>query len=306
VATAKGIAEAPAGAGPTPAVGIRIRPRAHVRRPGQLILTVLGTAFFLFFMLFPFYFMLIVSLKSNTELYRLASNPFLVSSISLEHFRFLFFSTLFPRWMVNTAVVTVVSTGASVVLSIMAGYSLGRLRYPGSGAIGWGMFITYLIPPTLLFLPLTALMAKFGLLNSLWSVILSYPTFLIPFSTWLLMGYFKGIPRELEESAVVDGATRIQAMVRIVLPLALPGVLSATIFAFTLSWNEYIYALVFLSDGDLKTVPIGVTTELIRGDYDYWGELMAGALLGSVPVAVLYSFFVEHFVSGLTAGAVKG
>lgn len=285
---------------------MRIRPRARVHRPGEAALTILGTAFFLFFMLFPFYFMLVVSLKPNAELYTLKANPFLLSSITLDHFTFLFRQTTFLRWMLNSTLVTVVSTVFSLAVSIMAGYSLGRLRFPGSGALGWGMFITYLIPPTLLFLPLTAVMARFGLLNNLWSVMLSYPTFLIPFSTWLLVGYFKGIPRELEEAGVVDGCTRLQAMWRIVLPLATPGILSAAIFAFTLSWNEYIYALVFLASGDLKTIPIGVTNELIRGDYDYWGELMAGALLGSIPVAVLYSFFVEHFVSGLTAGAVKG
>ena len=294
-----------AGASPT-AVAVRIRPRARVRRPGEAALTIIGTAFFLFFMLFPFYFMLVVSLKPNAELYTLKANPFFLSSLTLDHFTFLFRQTTFLRWMLNSTLVTVVSTLFSLAVSIMAGYSLGRLRFPGSGALGWGMFITYLIPPTLLFLPLTAVMARFGLLNNLWSVMLSYPTFLIPFSTWLLVGYFKGIPRELEESGVVDGCTRLQAMWRIVLPLATPGILSAAIFAFTLSWNEYIYALVFLASGDLKTIPIGVTNELIRGDYDYWGELMAGALLGSVPVAVLYSFFVEHFVSGLTAGAVKG
>lgn len=285
---------------------MRIRPRARVHRPGEAALTILGTAFFLFFMLFPFYFMLVVSLKPNAELYTLKANPFLLSSITLDHFTFLFRQTTFLRWMLNSTLVTLVSTVFSLAVSIMAGYSLGRLRFPGSGALGWGMFITYLIPPTLLFLPLTAVMARFGLLNNLWSVMLSYPTFLIPFSTWLLVGYFKGIPRELEEAGVVDGCTRLQAMWRIVLPLATPGILSAAIFAFTLSWNEYIYALVFLASGDLKTIPIGVTNELIRGDYDYWGELMAGALLGSIPVAVLYSFFVEHFVSGLTAGAVKG
>ena len=291
---------------PATAVDIKLAPRGRIKNPAQAALTIFGTAFFLFFMLFPFYFMFVVSVKPNAELYNLASNPFIPHGLTLDHYTYLFTKTTFPRWLVNSILVTVVSTGFSVVVSVLAGYSLGRLRYRGAGAIGWGMFITYLIPPTLLFLPMTVVMSNFGLLNSLWSVILSYPTFIIPFCTWLLVGYFKGIPRELEEAGIVDGCTRLQAMWLIVLPLAIPGILSATIFAFTLGWNEYIYALIFLSSGDLKTIPIGVTTELIRGDYDYWGELMAGALLGSVPVAVLYSFFVEHFVSGLTAGAVKG
>ncbi len=291
---------------PQPVVALGIRPRARVRRPAEAVLAITGTTFFLVFMLFPFYWMLVVSLKTNTELYSLASNPYLLTSVTIDHFRFLLTQTPFLRWLLNTTLVTVVATGISLALSIMAGYSLARLRYRGAGLIGWGVFITYLIPPTLLFLPLTVVMANLHLLNSLWSLMLSYPTFLIPFCTWLLMGYFKGIPRELEESGIVDGCTRLQAMLRIVLPLAVPGILSAAIFAFTLSWNEYIYALVFISDSTLKTVPIGVTTELIKGDFFFWGELMAGALLGSVPVAVLYSFFVEHFVSGLTAGAVKG
>jgi multiple sugar transport system permease protein len=169
-----------------------------------------------------------------------------------------------------------------------------------------GIFVTYLVPPTLLFIPLADVVRAFGLLDSPWSLILTYPTFLIPFSTWLLMGYFKTIPRELEECAMIDGATRLQAMIKIVLPLALPGILSAGIFAFTLSWNEFIYALVFLSSTEIKTIPVGVVSELIRGDVFYWGPLMAGALLGSVPVAIIYSFFVEYYVAGLTAGAVKG
>jgi multiple sugar transport system permease protein len=277
-----------------------------VRRPGQAVLSIGGTAAFLVFTLFPFYWMIVVSLKPDRDLYDLAQNPFWLQGITADHFVSLFTTTSFPRWMLNSVIVSVSSTAFSILLSILAGYSLARLRYRGAGAIGWGIFITYLIPPTLLFLPLTAVMATFGLLNSLWGLVLSYPTFLIPFCTWLLMGYFKGIPKELEESALVDGCTRLQAMYRIVLPLALPGILSAGIFAFTLSWNEYIYALVFISDSGLKTIPIGVPSELIRGDAFFWGELMAGALLGSVPVALLYSFFVDHFVSGLTAGAVKG
>jgi len=306
LATAKGIGIAADADRPAPAVDIRIQPRARASHPGQAALTILGTAFFLFFMLFPFYFMLIVSLKPNSELYTLNSNPYLLASITLDHFNYLFTKTTFPRWIVNSLLVTIVSTAFSLVVSVMAGYSLGRLRYRGAGLLGWGMFITYLIPPTLLFLPLTVVMARFGLLNNLWSVMLTYPTFLIPFSTWLLVGYFKGIPRELEESGLVDGCTRLQAVWSIVLPLAVPGILSATIFAFTLSWNEYIYALTFVSSSEIKTIPICVVTELVEGDVYHWGSLMAGALLGSVPVALLYSFFVEHFVSGLTAGAVKG
>ncbi len=188
----------------------------------------------------------------------------------------------------------------------LAGYSLARLRYRGADSIGWGIFITYLVPPTLLFLPLTLVIRELHLFNNLWALILTYPTFLIPFCTWMLMGFFKGIPRELEEAALVDGATRLQAMVRIAIPLALPGILAAALFAFTLSWNEFLYSLIFMNDSLVKTIPVGVTQELIHGDEFYWGELMGAALLGSIPVAVLYSFFVDHFVAGMTAGAVKG
>ncbi|GAC1432485.1 MAG: carbohydrate ABC transporter permease [Candidatus Velthaea sp.] len=265
-----------------------------------------ATAATLIFTLFPFYWMATASIKIDEDLYNTHANPFAIVHVTLSHFIFLFTQTNFLRWMLNSAIVATTSTVLSTFCAIFAGYSLSRLRYRGAGAIGWGVFVTYLIPQTLLFIPLTLVMSKLHLLNSLWGLILVYPTFLIPFSTWMMMGYFKGIPKELEESGLVDGCTRLQAMFKLILPLALPGILSAAIFAFTLSWNEYIYALVFINDSALKTIPIGVPSELVRGDVFYWGELMAGALLGSVPVAILYSFFVDHFVSGLTAGAVKG
>jgi multiple sugar transport system permease protein len=233
-------------------------------------------------------------------------NPLYVLHPTLEHFRYLLRETIFLTWVYNTLYVSILSTAISLITGIMAGYALSRLRFRGAGGIAVGIFVTYLVPPTLLFIPLADVVRTFGLLDSRWSLILTYPTFLIPFSTWLLMGYFKTIPRELEECAMIDGATRLQAMVKIILPLALPGILSAGIFAFTLSWNEFIYALVFLSSTEIKTIPVGVVSELIRGDVFFWGPLMAGALLGSVPVAIIYSFFVEYYVAGLTAGAVKG
>jgi multiple sugar transport system permease protein len=233
-------------------------------------------------------------------------NPLYVLHPTLEHFRYLLRETIFLTWAYNTLYVSILSTAISLITGIMAGYALSRLRFRGAGGIAVGIFVTYLVPPTLLFIPLANVVRTFGLLDSPWSLILTYPTFLIPFCTWLLMGYFKTIPRELEECAMIDGATRLQAMVKIILPLALPGILSAGIFAFTLSWNEFIYALVFLSSTEIKTIPVGVVSELIRGDVFFWGPLMAGALLGSVPVAIIYSFFVEYYVAGLTAGAVKG
>jgi multiple sugar transport system permease protein len=272
----------------------------------RLLLFHLPLWFFLIVTLFPFFWMFITSIKPNAELYNVRMNPLYVLKPTLEHFRYLMRETIFLTWAYNTLYVSILSTAISLVTGIMAGYALSRLRFRGAGGMAVGIFVTYLVPPTLLFIPLADVVRAFGLLDSPWSLILTYPTFLIPFSTWLLMGYFKTIPRELEECAMIDGATRLQAMVKIVLPLALPGILSAGIFAFTLSWNEFIYALVFLSSTNIKTIPVGVVSELIRGDVFFWGPLMAGALLGSVPVAIIYSFFVEYYVAGLTAGAVKG
>src|SRR2546430_700668 len=256
--------------------------------------------------LFPFYWMAVTSFKSASELFDFSVSPLWVREPTLDWYKHLFTQTNFPHWAFNTAVVATVSTLISLFCSVLAGYSLARLRYRGADSIGWGIFVTYLVPPTLLFLPLTFVIRDLHLFNNLWSLILTYPTFLIPFCTWMLMGFFKSIPRELEEAALVDGATRIQARFRIAIPLALPGILAAALFAFTLSWNEFLYSLIFLNDSLVKTIPVGVTQELIHGDEFFWGELMAPALLGSVPVAVLYSFFVDHFVAGMTAGAVKG
>jgi multiple sugar transport system permease protein len=272
----------------------------------RLLLFHLPLWFFLIVTLFPFLWMFITSIKPNAELYNVRMNPLYVLHPTLDHFRYLMRETIFLTWAYNTLYVSILSTAISLITGILAGYALSRLRFRGAGGMAVGIFVTYLVPPTLLFIPLADVVRAFGLLDSLWALILTYPTFLIPFSTWLLMGYFKTIPRELEECAMIDGATRMQAMRKIVLPLALPGILSAGIFAFTLSWNEFIYALVFLSSSEIKTIPVGVVSELIRGDVFFWGPLMAGALLGSVPVAIVYSFFVEYYVAGLTAGAVKG
>lgn len=267
-----------------------------------LALFVIGT-------LFPFYWMLITAIRPDHELYRswraVNNTPFWTFSPTLDHFRDLLQKTTFPIWLWNTMFVAVISTVISLFCGLLAGYALARLRFPLAGGLGTGIFVTYLVPPTLLFIPLADIIRNFRLGNTPWALILTYPTFLIPFCTWLLMGYFKTVPKELEECARIDGASRVGAMVRIVFPIAVPGILSAGIFAFTLSWNEFIYALVFISSAERKTVPVGVVSELIRGDIYFWGQLMAGALLGSIPVALIYSFFVEYYVAGLT-GSVKG
>ena len=259
---------------------------------------------FLFVLLFPFYWMGMTSFKDNEELVSKAANPFWISHPTLEHFDKLLFRTEYPHWMWNTIVISVISTFASLLASVLAAYAIERLRYKGSKQVGLAIFLAYLVPPSILFIPLATIVFKLGLFDTRWALILTYPTFLIPFCTWLLMGYFRSIPYELEECALIDGATRWQILTKIVLPLAVPGLISAGIFAFTLSWNEFIYALTFVSSSEVKTVPVGVVTELVEGDVYHWGALMAGALLGSLPVAILYSFFVEYYVSGMT-GAVK-
>jgi multiple sugar transport system permease protein len=271
----------------------------------RLIVFYIPLFMFLVAMLFPFYWMLIASLKPDVELYNVRNAPFLVKNPTVEHWVYLFKETLFARWALNTFMIALVTTLLSLFCGVLAAYSLSRLRFYGSTTIGVSIFVTYLVPPTLLFIPLADVVANLRLLDTPWALILTYPTILVPFSTWLLMGYFKTIPKELEECARIDGASRLQAMVRIIFPLAAPGILSAGIFAFTLSWNEFLYALVFLSSPEQKTIPVGVVSELIKGDVFFWGSLMAGALFGSVPVAVVYSFFVEYYVSGIT-GAVKG
>ncbi len=272
--------------------------------PRRIVTVFAPLGVFVFVLLFPFYWMAMTSFKPNAELLSRDGNPFWINSPTLAHMEKLLFHTSYPEWMWNTVLVSVVATFASLASSVFAAYAIERLRYKGSKQVGLGIFLAYLVPPSILFIPLAAIVTKLGLFDSRWALILTYPTFLIPFCTWLLMGYFRSIPYELEECALIDGATRWQILVKIILPLSVPGLISAGIFAFTLSWNEFIYALTFVSSSETKTVPVGVITELVEGDVYHWGSLMAGALLGSLPVAVLYSFFVEYYVSGMT-GAVK-
>jgi len=276
------------------------------RLSNRLLNIYLPLVFYLVFLLFPFYWMTIVSLKPTNDLFDMQYSPFWIQKFTLENYVYLFKNTAFPEWVVNTLVVSVVSTLLSLVCSVFAGYALARLRFPGSNFLGVGIFLVYLVPPTLLFLPLAQVIYKLDLYNTYWALILTYPTQLVPFASWLLMGYFRTIPKEIEESAMADGCSRLQILFRIVLPLSAPGLLSAGIFSFTLSWNEFLYALIFMSSGTMKTIPVGVVSDLIKADVLFWGSLMAAAVLGSVPVAFLYSFFVKYYVSGLTAGAVKG
>jgi multiple sugar transport system permease protein len=266
----------------------------------------LPLAIALVFTLFPFYWMAITSLKPNSELYNTQMMPLLIYHPTLKHYVDLLSETPFLLWTWNTMLVAVITTAISLVLGVMLAYPLARINFPGGALIAIGVAGSYLVPQPLLFIPMADIINHMGLGNTLTSVILTYPTLLVPFCAWLLMGYFKSVPHELEEAARIDGASHFQAMWRIVLPLCTPGFISAGIFAFTLAQNEFLYALIFLTKTDVRTVPVGAIAELIRGDVFYWGQLMAAALLGSVPVAIIYSFFVEHYVAGLTAGSVKG
>ena len=275
-----------------------------VSLPRRVVAVYLPLLVFVIVLLFPFYWMTITALKPDAELLSREGNPFWVMNPTLVHIKKLLFETAYPDWLWNTIVVSVVSTFVSIFCSVLAAYAIERLRFRGSRYVGMSIFLAYLVPPSILFIPLAAMVYKLDLFDTRLALILTYPTFLIPFCTWLLMGYFKSIPIELEECALIDGASRLQILIRIILPLAVPGLISAGIFAFTLSWNEFIYALTFISSSEVKTVPVGVVTELVEGDVYNWGSLMAGALFGSLPVAILYSFFVEYYVSGLT-GAVK-
>ncbi len=281
--------------------------QAKRRRHLGKAIVVYGTVlFFLITTLVPFIWMAVSSVKPNTELYNTKEAPFLVYHPTLNHYKYMFTKYPFARWMVNTFVISVLSTGLSLFLGILGGYSLARLRFRGAQVLGLCIFVTYLVPRTLLFVPLAYVVRSFGLFDSIWSLVLVYPTFLIPFCTWLLMGYFKGIPKEVEECAMIDGCSRMGALFKIALPLSLPGIVSAGLFAFTLSWNEFIYALTFIQSTVNETVAVGAVGSLTVGDTFFWGSLMGAALLGSVPVALIYSFFLEYLVEGLTAGAVKG
>ncbi|MBC7580582.1 carbohydrate ABC transporter permease [Tardiphaga sp.] len=256
-------------------------------------------------LLFPFYWMALTSIKPDEQLIDMETyNPFWVIKPTLKHISKLLFETNYPRWLWNTMYVAAAATTLSIFASVLAAYAIVRLRFRGAEVVGATIFMAYLVPPSILFIPLASVIQAYGLFDSPIALILVYPTLLIPFSTWLLMGYFKTIPFELEECALIDGASRWQILVKIVVPLAVPGLISAFIFSFTLCWNEFIYALTFLQSTQNKTVPVAIVNEFVDGDIYKWGSLMAGALVGSLPLVILYAFFVEHYVSAMT-GAVK-
>ena len=261
---------------------------------------------YLFVVLFPFYWMLITAFKRDSDLYNLTTAPFWFKEPpTLAHLKLLLQGTLFTTWLQNSLVIGALVVLITLVLALPAAYALARMRFPGAQPLSTAMFLSYLIPPTLLFLPLSQLVRGLGFTDSIWALVLVYPSFTLPFCTWLLMGFVRTVPREIEESAQIDGCTRFQAFRMIILPVIVPGIITAGIFAFTLTYQEYIYALTFVSASANKTISYGVTTDLVRGDVFYWGSLMSGALIGALPVAVVYAFSLDHFIHGLTAGALK-
>lgn len=271
----------------------------------KVVTVYLPLALIMVVLIFPFYWMVLTSIKPEDQLIDMDRyNPFFVVGPTLKHITKLLFESNYPQWLWNTMYVSVIATFLSLIASVFAAYALVRIRFRGAEMVGAAIFLAYLVPPSILFIPLATIIQWYGLFDSPIALILVYPTILIPFSTWLLMGYFKTIPYELEECALIDGATRFQILVKIILPLAVPGLISASIFSLTLCWNEFIYALTFLSSSENKTVPVAIVSEFVDGDIYRWGSLMAGALVGSLPLVILYSFFVEHYVSAMT-GAVK-
>jgi multiple sugar transport system permease protein len=273
--------------------------------PRRLVTLYLPLGIILLVLLFPFYWMALTAIKPDEQLLDMEHvSPFWTWTPTLKHIDKLLFDTQYPRWLWNTMFIAVAATFLSIAASVLSAYAIVRLRFKGASYAGVLIFLAYLVPPSILFIPLSSVVFQYGLFDTPFALILTYPTILIPFSTWLLMGYFKTIPFELEECALIDGASRWQILTKIVLPLSIPGLISAFIFCFTLCWNEFIYALTFLSSTQNKTVPVAIVNEFVDGDIYRWGSLMAGALVGSLPLVILYAFFVEHYVSAMT-GAVK-
>ena len=255
----------------------------------------------------PFYWMIITAFKTERDLYNLDTIPYLFNEMpTMQHVEFLFNNTLFARWLVNSLVIGVVVVAITLLCAVPAGYGLARMAGRYSEGLAIGIFLTYLVPPTLLFIPLSPIVSWMGLQDSMWALVVTYPTFTIPFCTWLMMGFFKTIPPEIEEAALVDGQHRLGAFIRVIMPLSMSGILTVVIFAFTLSMQEFVYALTFVSTSNQKPVTLGVPTDLIRGDVFFWGSLMAAAFIASLPLAILYNAFLDRFLAGITGGAVKG
>jgi multiple sugar transport system permease protein len=282
-------------------------PRSHrSREVRRHLLIYLGLLPFLVIAVFPIFWMAITAIKQDADLYLMDAIPFWFRQApTWKNFDFLFHSTSYGAWIVNTMSISFWVSAITLLTAVPAGYALARLRLPGAENLGIGIFMTYLVPAIILFIPLARVVSTLDLQDSWWALVVVYPTFTIPFCTWLLMGFFKTVPFEIEEAAMVDGCSQLGALLRVVLPVSCPGLITAVIFSFTLSMQDFLYALAFVSVSDQKPVPLGVATELIRGDIYFWGSLMAGALLVGVPVAIVYNLFLDKFISGITGAAIK-
>jgi multiple sugar transport system permease protein len=290
-----------------PRVSARAQGSLQRGRRWALILSYVFLVIFAVFFLIPPYYMIVTSLKSNAEVAHLSSNPWLLTQgFTFEHFRTLLADTDFLIYFKNTAIVTVCVVVITMVVSVLAAFSLGRMKFWGSGILATGIFLTYLVPDSLLFIPLFQIVRGLGLLNSYWAMVLVYPTLTVPFCTWIMIGYFSSIPKELDEAAMIDGANHMQMLTRIFIPVALPGIIAATIFAFTVSWAAFVYPMAFLYSSDQLVLTVGTVTSLIRADVYQWGMLMAGALLAAAPPLIIYAFLMDYYIAGLTAGATKG
>jgi multiple sugar transport system permease protein len=282
------------------------RPTADLRRIAKTGAHAGLLVFFVTFLAFPFYWMLMTTFKTTIDLHDVNKNPFLFNEPpTLEHLKVLFEDTQYLQWLINTGAVGIAVVGITLVLAVPAGYALARMTGPWAQTLGIAIFLTYLVPPTILFIPFARIIAVLGLQDSLWSLVLVYPSFTVPFCTWLLMGFFKAIPRDLEDAAMIDGLSRFGAFVKVVMPLSLAGVLTAIIFAFTLVTQEFVYGVTFITSASSYTVSVGVPTFLVRGDVYFWGSMMGACLIASVPIAIIYNLFVDRFVAGFTVGAVK-
>ena len=277
-----------------------------VKQKWALVGAYAALTMFIIFFLFPPFYMILTSLKTNAEISNMKGFPFIIQQgITFKHYIDLLTKTPFLTFFKNTAIVTFFSVLVSMAISILAAYSLARMRFLGSGILATGVFLTYLVPETLLFIPLFKVIGALGLLNSKWSLVVVFPTLAVPFCTWIMIGYFASIPKELDEAAIVDGANWYQMLFQIFIPVAMPGIIAATIFAFTISWANFLYPLAFLYSNDQLVLTVGVISTLIRGDVMHWGGLMAGALLAAAPPVIIYAFLMDYYISGLTAGSVK-
>ena len=262
---------------------------------------------FVLFFLFPPFYMLLTSLKTNREIAALSTNPWIIEmGVTFIHYIDLLTKTAFPTYFLNTAIVTLCVVSITMVFSVLAAYALSRLKFWGAGVLATGIFLTYLVPDTLLFIPLFKIIGGLGLLNSKWALVLVYPTLTVPFCTWIMIGYFSSIPRELDEAALIDGANHMQMLMKVFVPVALPGIIAAMIFAFTVSWASFIYPLAYIYSDSEMVLTVGTVTTLIRGDVFHWGGLMAGAPLAAAPPVIIYAFLMDYYIAGLTSGATKG